>query len=89
MTSTNLVFSIKDENHFLTFHSHINIDNGHTNVSQGYHESEMELFIHTDPCEQKPCAICSIGNCNFRKKDFVKEIVWTRENMMVNKKHSL
>lgn len=49
----------------------------------------IELFIHTDPCEQKPCSICAIGDCKFRTKEFVREIKWTSENIVLNKKHSL
>lgn len=46
----NSVFSInKEGNHVLTFTSHINIDNGFVNNSQGDHESTMELFLHDDP----------------------------------------
>jgi cation diffusion facilitator family transporter len=69
-----------------TVHDEIKLLERQLNKTTNY---TVELFIHTDPCEQKPCSICAIGNCNFRKKDFVKEIIWTRENIMVNKKHSL
>lgn len=49
----------------------------------------VELFIHTDPCEQIPCNICAVSNCSFRKKEFVAQVVWCSENMMQNKKHTL
>lgn len=43
-------FSInKYGNHFLTFESPINSDNGYINTYQGEHVSTMELFLHDDP----------------------------------------
>ena len=49
----------------------------------------VELFIHTDPCDQIPCNICAVSKCSFRKKEFVAQVEWSSKNMMQNKKHTL
>lgn len=42
------VTTTKNGNLLLTFQSHINVDNGYTNTSQGTHISTMELFLFSD-----------------------------------------
>lgn len=49
----------------------------------------IELFVHTDPCMQLPCNICNLKNCAFRKMTFEKELEWTQNNLVKNKKHRL
>lgn len=51
--------------------------------------NHVELFVHTDPCMQIPCNICSLENCMFRKEPFVRSLHWTPEMLMENKKHKL
>lgn len=51
--------------------------------------NHVELFVHTDPCQQIPCSICSLHECMFRKEAFVQTIEWNTGNLMENKKHSL
>jgi cation diffusion facilitator family transporter len=51
--------------------------------------NHVELFVHTDPCQQIPCSICSLHECMFRKEPFVRTIEWNTNNLMENKKHSL
>lgn len=52
-------------------------------------ENHVEVFIHADPCLPVSCSICSLNNCAERKQDFVKQIEWTNEVILKNKKHSL
>jgi cation diffusion facilitator family transporter len=53
-------------------------------------DHSVELFVHTDPCnEELPCDICSVKDCVFRKKAFVKSVEWTQANLIINKKHKL
>jgi cation diffusion facilitator family transporter len=52
-------------------------------------ENHVELFVHTDPCMQIPCNICSVSECTFRKLPHASQIKWTSENLMLNKKHQL
>ena len=49
----------------------------------------IELFVHTDPCLDFSCSICSDIECTVRKKPFEKQIPWTLENVLKDKKHSL
>ncbi len=53
-------------------------------------EKEVELFVHTDPCnEEFPCKICNVGDCAFRKHEYQKQIDWNIKILMTNKKHQL
>jgi cation diffusion facilitator family transporter len=49
----------------------------------------IELFVHTDPCLDFSCSICTDSACTVRKKPFEKQIPWTLENVLTDKKHSL
>jgi cation diffusion facilitator family transporter len=49
----------------------------------------IELFVHTDPCLDFSCNICTDNDCTVRKKPFAKQIPWTLENVLADKKHSL
>ena len=51
--------------------------------------TEMEFFIHSDPCLPKSCAICSVKNCPERKHEQVKKLEWTKENMLPDSKHTI
>jgi cation diffusion facilitator family transporter len=58
-------------------------------LNRDFHHS-VELFVHTDPCnEEFPCDICSVNDCVFRKKPFVRSVEWTHANLIMNKKHKL
>jgi len=47
----------------------------------------LELFVHSDGCMYFQCHLCDKSNCPVRKHDFKKEIIWTVENVLENKKH--
>ncbi|HEX6426330.1 MAG TPA: cation diffusion facilitator family transporter [Niastella sp.] len=49
----------------------------------------FELFVHTDPCLDFSCPICTKAECMVRKRPFEKRIEWTLENVLRDKKHSL
>ncbi len=49
----------------------------------------IEFFVHTDPCLDFSCSICTKENCNVRKRVFAKKIEWTLENIIQDKKHQL
>jgi cation diffusion facilitator family transporter len=57
-------------------------------VSQEFGES-LELFVHSDPCEEFSCPICDKTECKVRKFPFKGKIVWTVENISTNEKHRL
>ena len=47
----------------------------------------LELFVHSDGCKYFQCHLCDKDNCPVRKHDFKKEIVWTVDNVLENKRH--
>jgi cation diffusion facilitator family transporter len=49
----------------------------------------IELFVHTDPCLDFSCSICTDSACTVRKKPFKTQVPWTLENVLQDKKHSL
>jgi cation diffusion facilitator family transporter len=49
----------------------------------------VELFVHCDGCLEFSCSICSKQHCNVRKHAFVKNTVWTIENIADNNKHNI
>jgi cation diffusion facilitator family transporter len=70
------------------------------NVRQAHEEVEMlsqtvkkefgesvEMFVHSDGCMSFQCPICDKKDCPERQHNFVKEITWTLENILKDKKH--
>ncbi|MBK7888280.1 MAG: cation transporter [Bacteroidetes bacterium] len=55
-------------------HRHIKILESDLNRDFNNH---VELFVHTDPCQQIPCNICSVHDCSYRKAEFVKKLTGT------------
>jgi cation diffusion facilitator family transporter len=51
--------------------------------------STVEIFVHTDPCLDFSCPICSKAECTVRKHPYEKQIDWTLENILSDKKHRL
>ncbi|CAG0973435.1 Ferrous-iron efflux pump FieF [Flavobacteriales bacterium] len=50
----------------------------------------IELFVHADPCLPGDfCKICNLQNCSYRKESFCKNIVWTVENVAIDKHHEI
>jgi divalent metal cation (Fe/Co/Zn/Cd) transporter len=49
----------------------------------------LELFVHTDPCLDFSCSICTKPDCPVRKRPFMEKFAWTLENMISDKKHQL
>jgi cation diffusion facilitator family transporter len=47
----------------------------------------LELFVHSDGCKYFQCHLCDKENCHVRKHDFKKEIIWTVDNVLENKRH--
>jgi cation diffusion facilitator family transporter len=57
-------------------------------VSEKFH-SQVEMFIHADPCLAVSCEICGIHSCEFRKKPFKNKLEWTKAMLLKNQKHQL
>lgn len=50
--------------------------------------NHVELFVHTDPCQQLPCEICAVSTCSYRKLAQRGKVEWNADNLMLNRKHS-
>ncbi|GAB4015976.1 cation diffusion facilitator family transporter [Spirosoma koreense] len=49
--------------------------------------AEVEIFVHTDPCEKACCHYCRVANCPVRASAFIRDVEWTAENLPLNQKH--
>ena len=49
--------------------------------------TEIEIFVHVDPCLDACCSHCEITDCAIRSHAFSKKIEWTAKNMALNQKH--
>ncbi len=49
----------------------------------------VELFVHSDACDDFSCKICSKQNCMVRKHDFEKRITWTINNISSDARHNI
>lgn len=52
-------------------------------------QPQIELFIHVDACIPDSCRLCPRQNCPVRSQNFDALEVWTRPNVMQNRKHGL
>lgn len=72
------------------------------NVREAHHEIDelgrlikaslgdsMEMFVHSDACLDFSCSICTKQDCTVRKRPFEKQVSWTLENILSDKKHHL
>ncbi|GAB3014081.1 cation diffusion facilitator family transporter [Spirosoma pulveris] len=48
---------------------------------------EVEIFVHTDPCEKECCHYCRVADCPVRAAAFVNDIDWNADNLPLNQKH--
>lgn len=49
----------------------------------------VELFVHSDDCQEYSCRICTKQNCMVRLHPFEKKITWTIENISHDAKHNI
>ncbi|MCE3294693.1 MAG: cation transporter [Crocinitomicaceae bacterium] len=49
----------------------------------------VELFVHTDPCVDFSCLVCSLENCEVRRTMLEKKLSWNFENVLPNRKHRI
>jgi cation diffusion facilitator family transporter len=49
--------------------------------------TEIEIFVHVDPCLDACCSHCEISDCPIRTHAFSNKIEWTAKNMALNQKH--
>ena len=72
--------------YFTNLEVHREMKEVHEMINEHFN-SEVELFIHPDPCESFCCNYCQILDCQVRKDPFQKTIVWTLDNVLKNEKH--
>ena len=68
--------------------AHLEIDELGNLVRNEFGEA-MELFVHSDACQEFSCRLCLKNNCMVRLHDFENRIIWTIDNISRDKKHSL
>ncbi|MCO6498334.1 MAG: cation transporter [Chitinophagaceae bacterium] len=79
----------------LTVPWYLNVREAHEEVTQLRKVIEeefgtsVEMFVHTDPCMDYSCRICSKVNCHVRKHPMEKKIVWTVDNIVRDRKHRI
>ena len=49
--------------------------------------TDIEIFVHVDPCLDECCQHCPMANCQIRQHEFIKEIEWNKVNLALNQKH--
>ncbi|WP_439882960.1 cation diffusion facilitator family transporter [Pontibacter sp. MBLB2868] len=52
-------------------------------------DPSIELFIHTDPCIEASCSICTKEDCKVRRAPFKDRIEWELDKVISDRKHSL
>lgn len=78
----------------LTIPWYLNVVEAHTEVEElaslikKEFGDAIELFVHTDPCLDFSCPICTKDNCQVRKHPFRKRVEWTLKDIMTDKKHN-
>jgi len=79
----------------LTIPWYLNISEAHQEIEllTGLVKKELgdsvEFFVHTDPCLDFSCPICTKSDCAVRKHPFTKRVDWTLENTLSDMKHRL
>jgi cation diffusion facilitator family transporter len=79
----------------LTVPWYLNVQQAHEEIDvlgklirKNFGES-LELFVHSDGCQYFQCHICEKKACHVRQHDFKKEVVWTINNTLQNKRHGI
>lgn len=68
--------------------AHEEAENIHRLIQQQY-GSDVEIFVHIDPCLPTSCHLCALAECPKRSHPFAAQETWTPENVMRNRKHGL
>ncbi len=68
--------------------AHEEVENLDQLIKENFGES-VEMFVHTDPCIEYSCKICTKPDCNVRQSEFVKKLDWTKIDISENHKHRI
>ncbi|GAA4427452.1 cation diffusion facilitator family transporter [Pontibacter saemangeumensis] len=53
-------------------------------------DPSIELFIHTDPCIETSCSVCTkLQSCEVRRHPFKARVEWEFDKVIADRKHSL
>ena len=66
---------------------HQEIKNVEKTINDHFSNGNVECFFHTDPCVPAGCPYCLMRDCPVRKYPFERQIKWTRETVLPNRKH--
>ncbi|MEP6595684.1 MAG: cation diffusion facilitator family transporter, partial [Ginsengibacter sp.] len=79
----------------LTVPWYLNVNEAHEEVEtlasiiKNKYGEAVELFVHSDGCQEFSCRICSKHDCLVRQHPLEQKIVWTINNISRDKKHRL
>lgn len=79
----------------LTVPYYINVNEAHqqmdklTDLLHAHFNGQVEFFVHIDGCVNLQCKLCQVQVCPQRQADFQSAVLWTRQNVLDNKKHGL
>jgi cation diffusion facilitator family transporter len=79
----------------LTVPWYLNVNEAHAEIDalsdlvKSEFGTSMELFVHSDPCLEFSCRICTKHDCNVRQHPFERKIIWSMENISTDHKHHL
>ena len=59
------------------------------NLVKDKYGSSVEMFVHSDACLPKSCAICHKADCPVRQQPYMRTITWTVDNIIDNNKHTI
>ena len=77
----------------LTLPWYLNITEAHEeltaieNIIMKKFGESIEMFIHSDSCQEFSCRLCRKTNCQVRQHPFEAEVPWELDNVTMNKKH--
>lgn len=55
--------------------------------AMNHNNSNVELFVHADPCLPQCCHYCNMSDCPVRQEPKRKDIIWDVDNITKNEKH--
>lgn len=79
----------------LTVPWYLNVNEAHADIEalasliKNEFGEAVELFVHSDPCRDYSCKICSKHDCMVRQHPFEKRITWTIKNISRDAKHDI
>lgn len=79
----------------MTLPYYLNVAQAHDEIEQldqlvnDHFGTAVEIFVHTDPCQDFSCRICTLSVCPVRKYAFEQIISWDQKNIARNQKHTL